>query len=159
MAGTMLFGQLSPGIEFSLATTPSAELHTLPLFTSSPLTPSNAYGLAKRANQLRVRAASLTWGARGARVNGISPGLILTAIGQQELAGASGDLIRTMIHDAPISRVGTAGEIANVAAFLLSPDASYITGTDILVDGGVIASIHRDRSSLIAATAPMVPAS
>ena len=91
---------------------------------------------------MRVEAASLTWAARGARVNSVSPGVISTAMGQQELAGASGALMRTMVESSATKRLGTPSDIAAAAAFLLSPEASFVTGTDLLVDGGVVAAIR-----------------
>ena len=108
------------------------ELNTL---TSAP----------KRANQLRVRHASLRWGARGARVNSISPGVIATEMGAAELNGPYGDVMRTMVAGSGLGRVGTAEEIAAAVSFLLSRDAAFITGTDLLVDGGVVASIGTVR--------------
>lgn len=102
--------------------------------------PGAAYSLAKRANQLRVQAASVSWGARGARVNSISPGVISTPMGQQELAGDNGDIMRAMIASSGTGRIGTPSDIADAAAFLLGPTAGFITGIDLLVDGGVIAA-------------------
>lgn len=103
--------------------------------------PNFAYPIAKQANHLRVRAASAQWGRRGARINSISPGVISTPMGQQELASPVGDGMRAMIAMSGTGRIGTPDDIAAAAAFLLGPDATFITGTDLLVDGGVIAAV------------------
>ena len=134
---------LAPEQEHALAATPTAGLAALD-FASEPAVadPGQAYGLAKRANQLRVAAASVAWGKRGARINSISPGIISTPMGQQELAGESGGFMRAMIAASGTGRIGTPEDIAAAAGFLLSPDATFITGTDLLVDGGVIAALR-----------------
>ncbi|MCL2653224.1 MAG: SDR family oxidoreductase [Propionibacteriaceae bacterium] len=134
---------LTPEQERALASTPTGELAGLD-FASEPAVadPGQAYGLAKRANQLRVQAASVAWGKRGARINSISPGIISTPMGQQELAGRSGGFMRAMIGASGTGRIGTPEDIAAAAAFLLSPEATFITGTDLLVDGGVIAALR-----------------
>ena len=124
----------------SLAAVPADDLLLIP-FVAEIDNAGQAYSVAKRANQVRVQAASLRWGARGARVNSISPGVISTPMGQQELAGESGAQMRAMIEGSGTKRVGTPGDIANAAAFLLGSDASFITGTDLLVDGGVVAAV------------------
>lgn len=98
----------------------------------------SAYALSKRANILRVQTASLSYGKKGARINSISPGVIYTPMGQAEIAGDSGDMIRNIMAQAAFTRFGTAHEIAAAAAFLCRDDASFITGTDILVDGGMV---------------------
>ncbi|MGW5517539.1 SDR family oxidoreductase [Nocardia africana] len=95
---------------------------------------------SRGANQLRVQAASGAWGMRGARVNSISPGVISTPMGRQELSGQSGAAMRAMIEASGTARVGTPADIAAAAAFLLGPEASFITGTDLLVDGGAVAA-------------------
>jgi NAD(P)-dependent dehydrogenase (short-subunit alcohol dehydrogenase family) len=104
--------------------------------------------MAKRANQLRVQTASLAWGARGARVNSISPGVIATPMGRQELEGASGAFMRSMVEASGTKRLGSPDDIAAAAAFLLSHEASFITGTDLLVDGGVVAAIRAGAITL-----------
>jgi NAD(P)-dependent dehydrogenase (short-subunit alcohol dehydrogenase family) len=110
-------------------------------FVSSITDPNMAYPIAKQANHIRVRAASAHWGRRGARINSISPGVISTPMGQQELASPVGDGMRAMIAMSATGRLGTPDDIAAATAFLLGPDASFVTGTDLLVDGGVIAAI------------------
>ncbi|CAN5291057.1 SDR family oxidoreductase [soil metagenome] len=149
MAGTMTVGRLPAEIEGALALTPADELLSLPFLQPGAVPdPGAAYGMAKRANQLRVQAASLAWGARGARVNTISPGVISTPMGRQELAGQSGAFMRTMVDASGTGRLGTPADIAAAAAFLLGPEASFVTGTDLLVDGGVIAAVRSGAVTL-----------
>ncbi|MHC5259558.1 SDR family oxidoreductase [Streptomyces sp. UC4497] len=139
MAGHL--APLPPEVEAALRSTPTDELLDLPFLRPDALTdPGAAYAFAKRANHLRVQAASRAWGARGARVNTISPGVISTAMGRAELAGESGGHMRAMIESSGTGRAGTPNDITEVAAFLLSPAASFVTGTDLLVDGGVVAA-------------------
>ncbi|WP_156686092.1 SDR family oxidoreductase [Mycobacterium sp. Marseille-P9652] len=126
--------------ERALAHNPPSELLQLD-FVSGITEPNFAYPIAKHANQIRVRAAGAHWGRRGARINSISPGIISTPMGQQELASPVGDGMRAMIAMSATGRLGTPDDIAAAAAFLLGPDASFITGTDLLVDGGVIAAV------------------
>ena len=134
---------LSPEEEQALARTPARELLQLPLLLERGAdNPGGAYALAKRANQIRVEAASLAWGARGARVNSISPGIISTPMGRQELSSAVGELMRSMIDSSPARRLGTPDDIASVTSFLLGPESTFITGTDVLVDGGVVAAVR-----------------
>jgi len=90
----------------------------------------------------------LTWGKRGARVNSISPGVISTPMGQAELSGESGAMMQGMIDVSGTGRIGTPSDIAEAAAFLLGPSASFITGTDLLVDGGVIAAVRSGAMQL-----------
>jgi NAD(P)-dependent dehydrogenase (short-subunit alcohol dehydrogenase family) len=140
MAGTMT--ELPADVLLALATTPTAGLAALPVLDPATLDVGSAYGIAKRANQVRVQAASLAWGTRGGRVVSISPGVISTAMGQAELSGPFGDVMRDMIERSGTGRIGTADDIAAVVEFLAGPAASFITGTDILVDGGVIAALR-----------------
>ncbi|KAK0748444.1 hypothetical protein B0T21DRAFT_406962 [Apiosordaria backusii] len=102
--------------------------------------PDMAYSLSKAANYLRVQAAAKAWAEKGARINSVSPGAILTAMLRQELESPHGETIKQIIAGTPLQRGGTADEIASVVAFLAGSEASYVTGTDILVDGGTIAS-------------------
>jgi NAD(P)-dependent dehydrogenase (short-subunit alcohol dehydrogenase family) len=140
MAGHM-FPPLTAEQEHALTHTPARELLQLEFVSPQKITePGFAYGVAKQANHIRVRAASAHWGRRGARVNSISPGIISTPMGQQELASPVGDGMRAMIAASATRRIGTPDDIAAATAFLLGPDASFITGTDLLVDGGVIAA-------------------
>jgi NAD(P)-dependent dehydrogenase (short-subunit alcohol dehydrogenase family) len=140
MAGTM--APQDPDLEYRLATTPTSDLLALPeLAADAVADPGTAYGLAKRANQLRVRAASRAWGHRRARVNSISPGVISTPMGAAELGGPFGEIMRAMVSGSPAARVGTPEDIAAAVEFLTGPHATFITGTDLLVDGGVVASV------------------
>ena len=140
MAGHMT--PLPPELEALLATTPASQLASLPALDPANLDPAAAYGVAKRANQLRVQAASVAWGQRGGRTVSISPGIISTPMGQAELAGPSGDTMRGMIAASGTGRIGTPEDIAGAVEFLISPAASFITGTDLLVDGGTIAGLR-----------------
>ncbi|GAB3494693.1 SDR family oxidoreductase [Nocardiopsis coralliicola] len=143
MAGHFAAGRFPAEAEQALAAAPARELLELPVAQPGALPDAGAaYSLAKRANQLRVAAASTAWGARGARVNSISPGVVATPMGQEELAGESGAGMRAMIAASGTGRVGTPSDIADAAAFLLGPAASFITGTDLLVDGGVVAAVR-----------------
>jgi NAD(P)-dependent dehydrogenase (short-subunit alcohol dehydrogenase family) len=135
--------------ENALAVTPAQELLRLPFLDEPGIGGvGGTYGIAKRANQLRVQAASVAWGERGARLNSISPGIISTPMGQLELRAASGDMMRAMIEASAAGRLGTPDDIASAAAFLLGPESGFITGTDLLVDGGVIAALRSGRLNL-----------
>jgi NAD(P)-dependent dehydrogenase (short-subunit alcohol dehydrogenase family) len=145
MAGHMGV-QLTADQEGLLGAVPADQLLDLPFVRDAAAASATAYGFAKRANILRVRAAALAWGDRGARLNSISPGIVETPMGRQELAGPSGDTIRAMIGASPTRRAGTsAGDIAAAAAFLLGDGAAWITGADLLVDGGVVAALMNGR--------------
>ena len=149
MAGTMAAGQFPAEIEAALATTSATELLALPFLQEGAIANQGAaYGIAKRANQLRVQAASLAWGSRGARVNSISPGVISTPMGQSELAGESGAYMRMLVEASATKRLGTPSDIAEATAFLLGSSSSFITGTDLLIDGGVIAAIRNGAVQL-----------
>ena len=122
----------------ALATTPVEELLALPFLQPDKVTDSlNAYQLAKRGNSLRVMAEAVRWGKRGARVNTISPGIIITPLAKDELTGPRGAGYRRMIEISPAGRAGTPDEVGNVAALLMGPDGGFITGSDLLMDGGV----------------------
>jgi NAD(P)-dependent dehydrogenase (short-subunit alcohol dehydrogenase family) len=134
---------ITPEQAYALATTPAERLLELPFLAPEVLgDPGAAYSIAKRGNHLRVMAAAGAWGRRGARVNSISPGVISTTMGQAELSGPAGEAIRAMIGMSATGRLGTSGDIAAAAAFLLGPEASFITGTDLTVDGGVVAAVR-----------------
>lgn len=143
MAGNLTAGRLPAELEHALALTPTDQLLDLPLWGDQAFAgPGAAYGVAKRANQLRVQTASLAWGARGARINSVSPGVISTPTGQQELDSESGARMRAMVDASGTQRLGTSGDIANAVAFLLGPESSFVTGADLLVDGGVVAAVR-----------------
>jgi len=129
--------------EQALARTPARELLELPHVNPRSITDSAvAYGLAKQANHVSVRAASLAWGLRGARINSISPGVIATPMGHLELDSPVGQFIRDLVAASAVGRLGTPDEIAAAAAFLLGTEASFVTGTDLLADGGVVAALR-----------------
>lgn len=140
---------LSPEVEKELAMTPTEELTELEfLKKDARVNSGTAYIVSKRANHLRVRtAAATTWGEARARINSISPGIIVTPLAYDEFS-AAGDSYQRMIDSSPARRVGTPEEIAAAGAFLLSDEATFITGTDLLIDGGVIAAIESGRYSL-----------
>ena len=125
----------------ALATTPAEDLLALPMLAPDRVTdPLNAYQISKRGNSLRVMAEAVRWGKRGARVNTISPGIIMTPLAKDELAGPRGEGYRRMIALSPAGRVGTPDEVGAVGALLMGPDGQFITGSDFLMDGGVTAS-------------------
>ena len=100
----------------------------------------HAYQMAKRCNEKRVMAESVRWGERGARINSISPGIIVTPLAIDEFNGPRGDFYKNMFEKCPAGRPGTADEVANVAELLLSDKGAFITGTDFMCDGGATAS-------------------
>jgi NAD(P)-dependent dehydrogenase (short-subunit alcohol dehydrogenase family) len=125
----------------ALATTAVEELLSLPLVNVNNVKDSlHAYQLSKRGNSLRVRAEAVNWGKRGARINAISPGIIITPLAKDELNGPRGDGYRKMIEASAVGRAGTPDEVANVAALLMNHEGAFITGSDFLMDGGVTAA-------------------
>jgi len=125
----------------ALATTPVEELLGLPFLQPDQVRDSlHAYQLSKRGNSLRVMAEAVRWGKRGARVNTISPGIIITPLAKDELTGPRGEGYRRMIEVSAAGRPGTPDEVGTVAALLMGPDGGFITGSDILMDGGVTAA-------------------
>ena len=144
MAGHM--GGMSPPARAHPRPTPAAQLLDLPELAPEMVGDSGAaYTLAKHANALRVQAAAVTWGDRGARVNCLSPGIVSTPLAQEEMSGPNAEGYAAMIRTSPVGRMGTPAEIAHVAAFLLGPDGAFITGSDLLLDGGVIAAMRAGR--------------
>ena len=134
-------GSLSDAQNAMLATTPAEALLALPMLQPDQVKDSlQAYQIAKRGNALRVMAEAVRWGQRGARLNTISPGIIITPLAQDELAGPRGAGYRRMIEGCPVGRAGTPDEVGAVAALLMGPDGTFITGSDVLMDGGVTAS-------------------
>jgi NAD(P)-dependent dehydrogenase (short-subunit alcohol dehydrogenase family) len=125
----------------ALATTPADELLGLPMLQPDQITdPLHAYQVSKRANSLRVMAEAVRWGKRGARVNTISPGIIVTPLARDELTGPRGEGYRRMIGLSAAGRAGTPDEVGVVGALLMGPDGGFITGSDFLMDGGVTAA-------------------
>ena len=125
----------------ALALTPTNELLKLPFLQLDRVKDSlHAYQLSKRGNSLRVMAEAVRWGKRGARVNTISPGIIITPLANDELKGPRGDGYRRMIAASAAKRAGTPDEVGNVGALLMGPDGAFITGSDFLMDGGVTAA-------------------
>ena len=125
----------------ALATTPVEELLSLPFLQLDQVTDSlHAYQLAKRGNSLRVMAEALHWARRGARVNTISPGIIMTPLAKDELSGSRAEGYRRMLQMSPAGRAGTPDEVGNVGALLTGQDGGFITGSDFLMNGGVTAS-------------------
>src|ERR1700749_4409428 len=128
---------LSTEQNHALATTPVEELLDLPFLQPDQVTdPLNAYQLSKRGNSLRVMAEAVRWGRRGARINTISPGIIITPLARDELTGPRGEGYRRMIDISAAGRAGTPDEVANVGALLMGPEGGFITGSDFLMDGG-----------------------
>ena len=125
----------------ALATTPADELLSLPMLQAGQIKDSlHAYQLSKRGNALRVMAEAVRWGKRGARVNTISPGIVITPLAKDELTGPRGAGYRRMIELCPVGRAATPDEVGTVGALLMGPDGGFITGSDFLMDGGVTAS-------------------
>jgi NAD(P)-dependent dehydrogenase (short-subunit alcohol dehydrogenase family) len=125
----------------ALATTPAEELLKLPFLQPDQVKDSvHAYQLSKRGNSLRVMAEAVRWGKRGARINTISPGIIITPLAHDELTGPRGAGYRRMIELSAAGRAGTPDEVGNVGALLMGADGAFITGSDFLMDGGVTAS-------------------
>ncbi len=134
-------GALTAEEDAALATTPAEELLALPMLQPDRVRDSlHAYQLSKRGNALRVMAEAVRWGKRGARVNTISPGIIITPLAKDELTGPRGEGYRRMIELCPVGRPGTPDEVGVVGALLLGPEGAFVTGSDFLMDGGVTAA-------------------
>jgi len=125
----------------ALAMTPAEELLKLPFLQLDQVKDSlDAYQLSKRGNSLRVMGEAVRWGKRGARINTISPGIVMTPLAKDELTGPRGAGYRRMIESSVAKRAGTPDEVGAVGALLMGPDGGFITGSDFLMDGGVTAS-------------------
>lgn len=134
-------GPLSVEQNAALATTPVEELLDLPLLQLDQIKDSlHAYQLSKRANVLRVMSEAVRWGQRGARINSISPGIVITPLANDELKGPRGEGYRRMLTLSPAGRAGTPDEIGHMGALLMGREGAFITGSDFLMDGGVTAS-------------------
>ena len=132
---------LPPEQDKALATTPVEELLSLPFLQPDQIKDSlHAYQISKRGNSLRVMAEAVRWGKRGARINTISPGVIITPLAHDELTGPRGPGYRRMIDLCPAGRAGTPDEVGTVGALLMGAEGAFITGSDFLMDGGVTAS-------------------
>ena len=142
MAGHACKGKLPSETERHLAEVKLDQLLSHSIMQSSDITSAFAYSLSKFGNHLRVQAAALSYGKRGCRINSISPGVIHTPMAKQELEGPSGQAMREIVEASATERYGTPGDIAAAVAFLTGPESTFITGTDILVDGGYVASQH-----------------
>lgn len=132
---------LTPEEDEQLACSPTEELLRLDILQPENIRDTlHAYQMAKRCNEKRVMAESVKWGAKGARINSISPGIIVTPLAIDEFNGPRGDFYKNMFAKCPAGRPGTADEVANVAELLMSDKGAFITGADFLVDGGATAS-------------------
>lgn len=135
--------QLTAKEDELLACTPAEELLSLEMLQPENIKDTlHAYQMAKRCNEKRVMAESVKWGARGARINSISPGIIVTPLAIDEFNGPRGDFYKNMFAKCPAGRPGTADEVANVAELLMSAKGAFITGTDFMCDGGATASYY-----------------
>ena len=136
-------------VELQIINTPTDQLLELPFIQNTAMQSSGlAYMIAKRVNHLQVqRAAATTWRDCRARINTISPGIIVTPLAYDEFA-AAGEGYQRMIDASAARRVDTSDEIAEAGAFLLGEHAGFITGTDLLIDGGTIAAIRTGRYTL-----------
>ena len=126
-----------------LATTPTEELLSLPMLQPENIRDTlHAYQMAKRCNEKRVMAEAVKWGERGARLNDIAPGIIVTPLAIDEFNGPRGDFYKNMFAKCPAGRPGTADEVANVAELLMSDKGAFISGSTFLIDGGATASYY-----------------
>lgn len=132
---------LTPEQDEQLAMTPTDELLALDMLQPGNIHDTlHAYQMAKRCNVKRVMAEAVKWGQRGARINSISPGIIVTPLALDEFNGPRGDFYKNMFAKCPAGRPGTADEVANVAELLMRPQGAFLTGADFLIDGGATAS-------------------
>lgn len=134
---------LTPEQDELLATTPTEDLLSLDMLQPEHIRDTlHAYQIAKRCNEKRVMSECVKWGARGARLNAIAPGIVVTPLAVDEFNGPRGDFYKNMFANCPAGRPGTADEIANIAELLMSPAGAFITGSTILADGGATASYY-----------------
>ena len=132
---------LTPEEDEQLASTPPEDLLKLNILQPENIRDTlHAYQMAKRCNEKRVMAESVKWGKKRARINSISPGIIVTPLAIDEFNGPRGDFYKNMFAKCPAGRPGTADEVANVAELLMSDKGAFITGADFLIDGGATAS-------------------
>ena len=134
---------LTPKQDRALAMTPTEELLKLDFLQPEKIKDTlHAYQLAKRCNEKRTMYEAVRWGERGARINDIAPGIIVTPLAIDEFNGPRGDFYKNMFAKCPAGRPGTADEVADVAELLMSERAQFITGSTFLVDGGATASYY-----------------
>lgn len=135
--------QLTKEEDEALATCPTEELLNLEILQPENIKDTlHAYQMAKRCNEKRVMAQSVEWGKRGARLNDIAPGIIVTPLAIDEFNGPRGDFYKNMFAKCPAGRPGTADEVANVAELLMSEKGAFITGSTFLIDGGATSSYY-----------------
>lgn len=135
--------QLTQEEDFLLATTPTEDLLNLEILNEKNIKDTlHAYQMAKRCNEKRVMAEAVKWGERGARINDIAPGIIVTPLAIDEFNEPRGDFYKNMFAKCPASRPGTADEVANVAELLMSDKGAFITGSTFLIDGGATSSYY-----------------
>ena len=135
--------QLTAEQDRQLATTPTEELLDLEILKPENIKDTlHAYQMAKRCNEKRVMAESVKWGERGARINAVAPGIIVTPLALDEFKGPRGDFYKNMFAKCPAGRPGTADEVANVAELLMSDKGAFITGSTFLIDGGATSSYY-----------------
>jgi NAD(P)-dependent dehydrogenase (short-subunit alcohol dehydrogenase family) len=133
--------QLGAEIDELLATTPTEELLSLEVLRPENIKDTlHAYQMGKRCNVKRVMFESIRWGEKDARINSISPGIIVTPLAIDEFNGPRGEFYKNMFAKCPARRPGTADEVANVAELLMTQQGAFITGADFLIDGGATAS-------------------
>ncbi|MDZ7791550.1 MAG: SDR family oxidoreductase [Xanthomonadales bacterium] len=134
-------GALAPEETAALATTPSGQLLDLAMLQDDRVSDSlQAYQIAKRGSSLRVQAEAVRWARRGARLNAISPGIVVTPLSRKELEGPHSRDYRRMIEACAAQRAGTPDEVGSVGALLMGPEGQFISGSDFLMDGGVTAA-------------------
>lgn len=134
---------LTPEQDAQLALAPTEELLSLDFLQPGVVRDTlHAYQLAKRCNEKRVMAEAVKWGARGARLNAIAPGIIVTPLAIDEFNGPRGDFYKNMFAKCPAGRPGTADEVANMAELVMSEKGAFITGATFLIDGGATASYY-----------------
>ena len=135
--------QLTPEQDRQLATTPTEELLSLEILQSENIRDTlHAYQIAKRCNEKRVMYECVRWGKRGARLNDIAPGIIVTPLAIDEFNGPRGDFYKNMFAKCPAGRPGTADEVGALAELVMGPQGAFITGSDFLIDGGATASYY-----------------
>ncbi len=138
--------ELGEEINSLLATTPTEELLSLDILKPENIRDTlHAYQLSKRCNGKRVMYEAVKWGKKGARINSISPGIIVTPLAIDEFNGERGEFYKNMFAKSPAKRPGTADEVANLAELILSDKGAFITGSDFLIDGGATASYFYDK--------------